>query len=150
MKVVAVREGIYNNILREIGEVFTLLNFADGSFPPKLKFVPKIDKATGKASVTGDGEWVEDKDRDGKLIHADFAEYHGIKSVRVGPMAGNTWEDGWMTRVSDSIPDGMYPEGTEFQNERMQLPQPRRRVIRQLDDRCAPYLKDYGTPPSAA
>lgn len=110
-KVVATQMGQYNQVLREEGEVFELLAYADGTYPPAVKYIPK--KVNGKIV---EDEWDEEAilGPDQKPIHADFAEDQGAKLIKKGPKKGEVMRFGWMKRVPDKTPVGQYPEGTDF------------------------------------
>jgi hypothetical protein len=139
MKVVATRQGVYNQILRDVGEVFSLLTYPDGSWPKARAWVPKLDKNTGKPVGPGEGEWVEIKTKDGKPLHAHFAPDRGAQSATTGPMAGETMDIGWMRSVPDSTPEGFYPEGVDFWSGVM-IPQSLKRTIGPQDGRAAQIL----------
>lgn len=112
-RVVATREGFYNQVLRGAGEVFDLLCYQDGTYPPALKYTAKLD-AAGKPIPD---EWNEEivLGRDKKTpVHRDFAEDQGEKLIRKGPIKGDVMRFGWMKRVPDRIPIGLYPEGSDF------------------------------------
>ena len=136
MKVVATKPGVYNQILREPGEVFALLTYPDGSFPKREDWVPKIDPAT-KKEVAGEGQWMEFKDKKGQPRHRDLALDEGMRTARDGPARGETFEIGWMKVVPDHIAEGFYPVGTNFWNDKISIPQGVTRDIGQGDKRAA-------------
>src|SRR2546425_343631 len=105
-RVVATREGQYNQLIRNAGEVFDLLCYANGSYPPAVKYVPKKD---AKGAVIPE-EWDEEliKGKDGKPVHRDFAEDQGNKLMKSGPKKGEVLRFGWMRRVSEHVQVGQY------------------------------------------
>jgi hypothetical protein len=111
-KVVATRMGQYDQILREEGEVFELLANADGSYTWREDWVPKRD-AQGR-EIPDEGEWVEYRDKEGNPVHTDFAPDTGDHLMKRGPMKGETVRFGWMRRVPDETPCGLYPPGADF------------------------------------
>jgi hypothetical protein len=124
-RVVATQQGHYNQVLREIGEVFDLLCYADGTFPIAVKYTQKKD-ATGKLLDEWDEEQVLGKDK--KPVHRDFAEDQGYKLITRGPVKGDSIRFGWMKRVPDRTPLGQYPpvnngELPDFWSQNVQLPQ---------------------------
>lgn len=124
-RVVATQQGQYNQVLREIGEVFDLLLHADGSFPVAIRYIQKKD-AAGKPIEEWDEETVIGKDK--KPVHRDFAEDQGFKLITRGPVKGDSIRFGWMKRVPDRTPLGQYPTTNngdlpDFWNPSVQLPQ---------------------------
>lgn len=106
-RVVATQQGFYNQQLFEVGEVFDLLSYADGTYPHAVKYLPKKD-AEGKVIADEfDEEPILGKDK--KPVHRDFAEDQGDKLMRSGPKRGEVMRFGWMKRVPDSVPIGQYP-----------------------------------------
>lgn len=120
-RVLATQTGQYNQVLREEGEVFDLLCYANGSYPPAVNYLPKKD---AKGNVLLD-EWDEEviKSKDGKPVHRDFAEDQGNKLIKAGPKRGEVMRFGWMKRVPDHVPVGLYPKGVDFWRTGVQLPQ---------------------------
>lgn len=112
-RVVATREGVYNQVLRQAGEVFDLLCYEDGSYPQAMRTVPKLG-ADGKPIP---GEWIDEpaylKDKKTPL-HRDFAEDQGEKLITHGPIKGDVMRFGWMKRVPDKTEIGLYPIGSDF------------------------------------
>jgi hypothetical protein len=113
-KVLAVTWGHHDQILREPGEVFQLLDVVeedDGSvsYPPQLAWVPR--KVDGKPVLDEFGEQVFDQvpvlGADGQPLHREFAEDVGEVPLR-GPHKGETIHLGWQLRVPDSVPIGLY------------------------------------------
>ena len=128
MRVVATKMGHYNQILREVGEVFDLLNYSDGSFPVRKDWVPKLGQ-DGKP-IADEGEYVTYQDKQtGKPVHADYAPDLGDVPITKGPMRGELAQLGWMRRVPDKIPTGLYPPGTDFWSGDIQLPQAIQREV---------------------
>ena len=114
MKVVATREGFYDNILRDPGEVFELLMNDDGSMPIAEQFIAKIDPATGKPAADGSGDYITIVDKDGTAIHRDYAPDQGDVAIRFGPRRGDMMPMGWMLEVPEDTEVGIYPVGTRF------------------------------------
>lgn len=108
-RVVATQQGLYNQVLREPGEVFDLLLYADGTYPVAYKYTPKKDAAGKDIPEEWNEETVLGKDK--KPIHSDFAEDQGMKTITRGPVRGDTIRFGWMKRVPDRTPVGRYPVG---------------------------------------
>jgi len=136
MKVTATQVGQYNQVLREVGEVFELLTFPDGTYPHKMREVPKKDK-DGKP-IAGEFELKTIKMKDGKPAHRDFAADQGIRIIKSGPLKGEMVQLGWMRMVPESVRVGLYPPGTDFWTPNVQLPQPYVYGIGQQDRRAAP------------
>lgn len=120
-KVVTTQAGQYNQVLRmcdeQYCEVFELLSYADGKVPLQFKDVQKRDK--DKRPIPDEFEQVAvmTKTLDGKgteQSHRDFAEDLGNKLIRSGPKKGESMRVGWMKRVPDKTPVGVYPKGTDF------------------------------------
>jgi len=121
-KVVTTRPGVYDQILRgaELDrpmEVFELLPNDDGSYPEKVKYTPRKD-AQGALARDEYGDVIQDAEvvigSDGKPEHAVFAEDTGAMTIERGPLRGETFFLGWMRRVPDETPCGLYPAGTDF------------------------------------
>lgn len=125
-RVVATQQGFHNQILREPGEVFDLLLYADGSYPPLQRELPKKDE---KGAIIPDEYTYETVYIKGTKdpVHRDFAEDRGHIPIKHGPHRGDTMRFGWMKRVADTVPVGLYPEGTNFWNKTM-LPPPQQRA----------------------
>lgn len=112
MRVQATQTGFYCNVYIETGNVFDLVQNADGSDPMREDWVPKLD-AQGKD--TGDGEYVTFKDpKTGKPVHRDYAPDSGDFMIRQGPRRGEVSRLGWMKQVADDTPITMDVE--EFQH----------------------------------
>ena len=129
-KVVATQPGFQNQTLREVGEVFDLLAHEDGTYPVAIRYLPKKD-ASGVAIPD---EFIEEivKGKDGKPLHRDFAEDTGDQLIKRGPKRGEVMRFGWMKRVPDKTPVGLYKPGTDFWSNQ-QLP--------------PPVLREGGAPP---
>lgn len=160
-RVVATREGHYNQMLREAGEVFDLLLAKDGSYKRLIIRRPILDNdgnRTGRfkdhhiiaKDWRGEPVMTEGVDKDGKKTgklvnvaeHEDFAEDIGNVSITDGPLAGEIQHIGWMRRVPPNVPIGFYPPNTDFWNG-MQIPGPTSvRVIGAQHPRAAKIL-DY-------
>ncbi len=115
--VAATRQGQYDQILREPGEVFELLGEEDGTYAPAVRLVPRRN-ADGRPVLDELGEAIIDEapvqGADGLPLHQDFAEDLGATQLTRGPMRGEVMHLGWMLRVPDSTPCGLYPAGTDF------------------------------------
>lgn len=127
-RVVATVQGHYNQIIRDPGEVFELLQYADGTYPVAYKYTPKKDEAGKVIPDEWDEAVVLGKDK--KPVHRDFAEDQGMKTITRGPVRGDTIRFGWMKRVPDKTPIGQYPVSLEgdmpdFWATNVQLPQAR-------------------------
>lgn len=126
-RVVATQQGQYNNCIMDIGMVFDLLLHEDGSYPPALNHKPRKDD---KGVVVPD-EWISTAiiGKDNKPVHRDFAEDMGNRVIKQGPRKGEVMRTGWMKRVPDSTPLGLYPvdgDGNiqcDFWAKNVQLPQ---------------------------
>lgn len=126
-RVVATQQGQYNNCIMDIGMVFDLLLHEDGTYPVALNHKPKRN---GKGEVIPD-EWDSTTvmGKDGKAVHRDFAEDLGNKAIKSGPKKGEVMRTGWMKRVPDHTPLGLYPVDGEgniqanFWAPGIQLPQ---------------------------
>lgn len=110
-RVVATRPGQYNQVLRTEGEVFDLLCYEDGSYPPAVDYKPKM--VDGK-EVPGEWDEVVKVGKDKKPIHRDFAEDQGERLIKKGPIKGDVVRFGWMRRVPDKVPIGLYPRNSDF------------------------------------
>lgn len=136
MKVVATRQGFYNQILREPGEVFQLLNKADGSMPEATRVEPVLDK--DGLPIPRRFKRVAVKDEHGKPVHAHFAKDLGSQLCEDGPSAGESIHLGWMLEVPERVPVGRYPPDTDFWTENVMLPPAVPVQIGQQDRRAAP------------
>lgn len=130
-RVVATQQGLYNQVLREKGEVFDLLLYADGTYPVAYKYT---QKKTAEGKDVPD-EWNEEilLGKDKKPVHADFAEDQGMKTITRGPVRGDTIRFGWMKRVPERVPIGQYPvtfdgQMPDFWAANIQLP-PAQQVV---------------------
>jgi hypothetical protein len=111
-KVVATQNGLHNNIFREIGEVFDLRTYPDGTYPPLIVYTEKKDKSGKVIEDEYDEKITETMSLDGKKrepSHRDFAEDKGNIAIRKGPKKGEVMRFGWMKRVPDNVPIGIYP-----------------------------------------
>lgn len=122
-RVLATQTGQYNQVLRQEGEVFDLLLHEDGSYPKAVRLVQKKGADGRPIPDEYDEEVIFLKD--GKTpVHAHFAEDQGSKLIKHGPRKGDVMRFGWMKRVPDRVPVGLYPVGTDFWRQGVQLPQP--------------------------
>lgn len=142
MKVVATNLGQYNQILREKGEVFELLSNPDGTYP--VMFKREFETVDGVRRLKKIPLYILDAEgkpklKNGKPVpeHRDFAEDMGNILIEEGPKAGESMQVGWMQRVPDHVPCGLYPEGVDFWSG-AQLPQAFTRQVGQQDRRAAP------------
>jgi hypothetical protein len=156
MKVVATMVGYYNHILRDVGEVFSLLDYPDGTYPQAYRKVAKVVNG-----VPVPGQWVAEPmwvvDEDGKQLlkngkpipaHRDYAEDLGNLLIEEGPNAGEAVHLGWMRKVPEHVPEGLYPPNIDFWSRNVQLPVPYIRGIGQQDRRATP-IATHATPPLA-
>ena len=126
MKVQATKQGFYDQVLREPGEVFELVNDASGEMPIRMKREYEIGK-DGKPT----GEYTEepDLDADGSAVHADFApDFEEVKGR--GAFRGETYTPGWMIQVPDDTEVGIYPPETRFSMKGKEQPRPIQRIVR--------------------
>lgn len=120
-KVVATQPGQYNQVLRisdqQFVEVFELLHYADGKVPLQFKDTPKRDAQKRIIPDEFEQKPVMVKTLDGKgteQAHRDFSEDLGNRLIKSGPKKGESIQIGWMRRVPDNTPVGLYPRGTDF------------------------------------
>jgi hypothetical protein len=111
-KVLATTWGHHDQILREPGEVFQLLDVEeDGAYPPQMRWVPRKG-ADGKPALDEFNEQVFDEElvlgADGQPLHREFAEDIGDVPLTRGPMKGEAVHLGWQLRVPDTTPIGLY------------------------------------------
>lgn len=144
MRVTATQIGQYNQVLREVGEVFDLLNFPDGTYPHKTR---EVDKKSADGKVTGT-ELKTVKLKDGKPAHRDFAPDQGVRIIKSGPGKGEVVQVGWMRQVGAHIPTGLYPPGTDFWTPNVQLPQAWQREVGVQDRRATPIATVLDTTPA--
>lgn len=127
-RVVATQQGQYNQCIMDIGMVFDLLLHDDGTYPVALKHTQKKDQKGNLIPDEWDSTPILGKDQ--KPVHRDFSEDLGNKAIKSGPKKGEVIRLGWMKRVPDHTPLGLYPvdeNGTikaQFWSPNMQLPQP--------------------------
>ena len=121
MKVQAVRSqenspfaGIYDNVPRVPGEVFELLNGADGQMPLRMKRTYKVATRlnNGVEERYATGEYTEEifVDKAGNPMHADFAPHDEFTIGQGREFGGETFRGGWMRHVPDDTACGIYPE----------------------------------------
>lgn len=142
MKVVATQEGQYDQVFREIGEVFSLIGDVndpgqpDQPYPFRAKkYTPKKDKQNRVIEDEFDEEDLLDKE--GKPSHVDFAEDTGPKLIKRGPKKGEVSRTGWMRAVPDHVATGLYEVGIDFWSPNIQLPQALKRTYGPGDQRAA-------------
>jgi hypothetical protein len=143
MKVVATQEGQYDQIFREVGEVFSLIgDVNDPGKDPEQPYPYRAKKYTPKKDKTGkvlEDEFAEEDllDKEQQPIHVDFAEDTGPKLIKRGPKKGEVSRTGWMLKVPDHIQTGLYEVGIDFWTPNVQIPQALRRIVGQEDKRAA-------------
>lgn len=128
MKVQATKQGYYDQCLREPGEVFELVNELDGTMP--IRMVRTYEMKDGKPT----GEWSEVPyiDKDGNVMHRDFAPDHEEVTGR-GSFRGETFAPGWMMEVSEDTEVGIYDPETRFNAVGREIAQPVQRIIKPSD-----------------
>lgn len=126
MRVQATKQGFYDNVLREPGEVFDLLDDVNGEMPLKMTRTYEKDK---EGKITG--EYTEEVylAKDGNPVHADFAP-DGQEVGGRGTFRGETFTPGWMVQVPDDTLVGIYEPGTKFAMSGKDVPQPIARIIK--------------------
>lgn len=135
-RVVATQAGLYNQFFMEIGMVFDLLTYPDGTYPVAERLVLKKDE-TGAPLPGHDGNdrfiaanWDSTPviGKDGIAVHRDFALDLGARAMKTGPKKGEVMRVGWMKRVPERTPLGLYPVDENgviqaaFWDPRAQLP----------------------------
>lgn len=105
----ATKQGFYNQYLHEIGEVFELVADDNGEIPLKMVKVEVL--RDGKPT----GEFTEEVflDTDGEPVHALYSP-HDEEWKGIGNFKGETLREGWMRRVPDDTPLGLYPPEVVF------------------------------------
>ena len=98
MKVQATRQGFYDQVLRDPGEVFELIDEPDGT--PPLRMIRTEILKDGKP--TGDYTESVYMDAEGNVMHRDFAPDHEELTGR-GVFKGDTFSPGWMRQVPDCL-----------------------------------------------
>lgn len=130
-KVVATQLGQHNQVMREIGEVFDLSTYPDGTYPPLIEYLPKKTKDGKVIEDEFTSKVIKTRKLDGSAdepAHRDFAEDRGSQAIRRGPKKGEVMRFGWMKRVPDDTRVGLYPlddtgNVLDFSGK-YQLPQP--------------------------
>jgi hypothetical protein len=132
-KVVATQQGQYNQVLRQPGEVFELLSYADGTYPVATRLMPK--KVNGQPVVPE--ELVEEPilGKNKEPVHRHFAPDLGNRLIKHGPVKGDTLRFGWMRRVPDSVAVGMYPVGVDFNHDPRPLLDGEGRILQNVPPR---------------
>lgn len=126
-RVVATVQGFYNQTIMDVGMVFDLLTYEDGTYPPMLKHVQKKDDRQQLIPDEWDTTVVVGKD--GFVVHRDFSHDQGDKAIKSGPKKGEVMRFGWMKRVPERTPLGQYPVDGDgniqanFWDKNQQLPQ---------------------------
>ncbi len=134
-RVQATSEGQYNQYLHVVGEVFDLMMNADGTMPLKMKqkkvpdFYPSSHPQAGKETFHLEDSDEPELDEDGEPIHRDFAS-DGVEArgTALG-FAGDTFRHGWMRRVPDDTPLGIYPADQLFTRQGQERKAPISRVV---------------------
>lgn len=129
MKVQATKQGFYDNCLREPGEVFELLNDEKGEMP--IRMVRTYEMKDGKP--TGEYSEVPYMDKDGNVMHADFAPDHEEVTGR-GSFRGETFTPGWMVEVPEETQVGLYDADTTFTSVGREKAMPIKRIIKPSDE----------------
>ena len=129
MRVQATKCGFYDQVMRETGEVFDLIDEADGTMPIRMKRIFAKDKE-GKDLLD---EWTEEPwlDADGNAVHRDFApdteQLEGKGSFR-----GERYTPGWMVEVPESVEIGIYDRSMQAKVQEGRAPIAR--IIRPSDE----------------
>lgn len=139
----ATKQGFYDQILREPGEVFALINKPDGSMPVRMKRTYK------KATKIVDGVPIEYSTHEytesvylsaeGEPMHADFSPHSEEWEGTGKEFAGETFREGWMRRVPGDTPVGIYPADQVFGEER-------RAPVQRLSGKPGPVNAPRATP----
>lgn len=118
----AVRQGFYDHILREPGEVFVLINNPDGSVPIRMqrtfKKARRIRNGIEEEYATHEYTETPYLDADGNGMHADFSPHSEEWRGTGNEFGGETFREGWMRRVPSDTPVGIYPAEQVFGEER--------------------------------
>lgn len=105
MRVQAIEDGFYDQVLRPKGMVFDLNMNADGTMPIRMRLVPKLDENQKPIPDEFEEEpWLDGNDNP---VHADFADADEVIKGR-GTFKGETYRPGWMRRVRPGTPLGIY------------------------------------------
>jgi hypothetical protein len=123
MKVQAVRTnesspfaGIYDNIPRMPGEVFELLNSADGTMPLRMKRTYRKEKVFNPNTQRMESVYTDEYDEeifldsDGNPMHRDYAPWDEKQQGAGKAFGGEIFNLGWMRAVPDDTQCGLYPE----------------------------------------
>lgn len=135
-RVVATQQGQYNQFFMEIGMVFDLLTYRDGTYPVATRYViKKDDNGAPLKGHSEKGEWLPEAwdqvpviGKDGVAVHRDFALDLGERALKSGPKKGEVMRVGWMKRVPETVPMGLYPVDengiiqANFWDKRVMLP----------------------------
>jgi hypothetical protein len=139
MRVQATKQGFYNQYLHEIGEVFDLLMNDDGTMPLKMiqkkvdDVFPPSHPQAGKPTFHWEDTDEPELDGEGNPIHRDFAP-DGEESIGVGHgFKGDIFRHGWMRRVPDDTPLGIYPPEVSFGNRGQEQRAPIARIVKPSD-----------------
>ena len=129
MRVQATKQGFYDQVLREIGEVFDLLDEEDGSMPIRMKRIYAKDKE-GKDLLD---EWTEEPwlDANGNAVHRDFAPDTEQMEGK-GAFRGERYAPGWMVEVPETVEIGIYDRS--MQSKTPEGRAPIQRIIRPSDE----------------
>jgi hypothetical protein len=127
MRVQATKQGFYDQVLREPGEVFDLSDDANGEMPLRMDRVYELDAKTGKPT----GEFTETVylDKEGNPMHADFAPDHEEITGK-GAFRGETFTPGWMISVPEETEVGIYEPDVRFSAQGREVPKPVQRIIK--------------------
>src|ERR1700722_926854 len=107
IRVQATQTGFYNQYLHEAGEVFDLIDNDDGTMPLRMIQTPIL----GEDKKPIPGEFTEEVwlHKEGNPMHRDFAPAEEEVKGRGQFFKGETFRHGWMRRVPDDTPLGIYP-----------------------------------------
>ena len=139
MRVQATKQGFYNQFLHEPGEVFDLLDNDDGTMPLKMKqkkvedvFPPSHPQA-GKPTFHWEDTDEPELTEEGEPIHRDFAPDDSEARGVAHGFQGETFRHGWMRRVPDETPLGIYPPDVVFGDRGREQRAPISRIVKPSD-----------------
>lgn len=130
MRVQATKQGFYNQHLCDPGEVFDLLDDENGEMPIRMVRTYELD---GAGKPTGEYTEVPYMDKDGNVVHRDFApDFEELKGR--GAFRGETFTPGWMVQVPDETECGIYEPDVRFSMAGRELPKPVQRIIKPANE----------------
>ena len=129
MRVQATKQGFYDQVLREPGEVFDLLDNDDGTMP--IRMSRTYEMKDGKPT----GEYSEEPylDKSGNVMHRDFAPDFEEVAGR-GAFRGETFTPGWMVEVPETTQLGIYEADVRFSMTGKDVPKPIARIIKPANE----------------